>query len=97
LLPSIGAGLVMTAVHWSDGNLHAIPGTWLLMYGCALIAASAATTRLIASLGGMFALLGFVALLLPDSLQILVLGAGFGGLHIVFGFIIWRTGHGRQV
>jgi hypothetical protein len=97
LLPSIGAGLVMTAVHWSGGNVHAIPGTWLLMYGCALIAASAATTRLIASLGGMFALLGFVALLLPDNLQILALGAGFGGLHIIFGFIIRRTGHGRQV
>jgi hypothetical protein len=97
LFPSIGAGLAMTAVHWNGGNLHAIPGTWLLMYGCALIAASAATTRLIALLGGLFALLGFVALLLPDNLQILMLGAGFGGLHMVFGFIIRSTGHGRQV
>jgi hypothetical protein len=35
--------------------------------------------------------------LLPDNLQILMLGAGFGGLHIVFGFLIGRVGHGREV
>jgi hypothetical protein len=96
LSPSIAVGLVMTAVHWSGGNLHAIPGTWLLLYGSALIAASAATTRTIGILGGLFALFGIAALLLPESAQILVLGAGFGGLHIVFGFIIGRESHGRK-
>jgi hypothetical protein len=38
-----------------------------------------------------------LALLLPDSLQIFMLGAGFGGLHLLFGFLIGRMGHGRQV
>jgi hypothetical protein len=97
LSPSLGAGVVMTAVHWSAGNVHAIPGTWLLLYGCALAAASSATTRMIAALGAMFILFGLVTLLLPDGLQILMLGAGFGGLHIVFGFLIGRVGHGREV
>ena len=96
LSPSLGAGLVMTAVHWFAGNLHAIPGTWLLLYGCALVAASAATTRIIATLGIFFILFGLLALLLPDDLQILMLGAGFGGLHIVFGFLIRRMSHGRE-
>jgi len=96
LAPSIGAGLVMTAVHWYGGNLHAIPGTWLLLYGCALVAASAATTRVIAALGALFILFGLLALLLRDALQILMLGAGFGGLHIVFGFLIRRMSHGRE-
>jgi hypothetical protein len=96
LSPSLGAGLVMTAVHWFAGNLHAIPGTWLLLYGCALVAASAATTRIIATLGVFFILFGLLALLLPDDLQILMLGAGFGGLHIVFGFLIRRMSHGRE-
>ena len=96
LSPSLGAGLVMTAVHWFAGNLHAIPGTWLLLYGCALVAASAATTRVIATLGVFFILFGLLALLLPDDLQILMLGTGFGGLHIVFGFLIRRMSHGRQ-
>jgi hypothetical protein len=96
LSPSLAAGLVMTAVHWFAGNLHAIPGTWLLLYGCALVAASAATTRIIATLGVFFILFGLLALLLPDDLQILMLGAGFGGLHIVFGFLIRRMSHGRE-
>jgi hypothetical protein len=97
LSPSLGAGLVMTAVHWFGGNQHAIPGTWLLLYGCALLTASAATTRIIAALGGLFVLFGLTALLLPDDLQILMLGAGFGGLHIVFGFLIGRMGSGRKI
>jgi hypothetical protein len=42
-------------------------------------------------------LFGLAALLLPDRLQILMLGAGFGGLHIVFGVLIGRQGHGREV
>lgn len=96
LAPSLGAGLVMTAVHWFGGNLHAIPGTWLFLYGCALLTASAATTRVIAALGAMFVLFGLVALLLPDDLQILMLGAGFGGLHIIVGILIGRMGRARK-
>jgi hypothetical protein len=96
LAPSLGAGLVMTAVHWYGGNQHAIPGTWLLLYGCALVAASAATTQVIAILGALFIMCGLLALLLPDELQIWMLGAGFGGLHIVFGFLIRRMSHGRE-
>jgi hypothetical protein len=42
-------------------------------------------------------LFGLAALLLPDDLQIWMLGAGFGGLHIVFGFLIGRKGRGREV
>ena len=97
LSPSLGAGLVMTAVHWFGGNQHAIPGTWLLLYGCALLTASAATTRVIAALGALFVLFGLTALMLPDDLQILMLGAGFGGLHIVFGFLIGRMGSARKI
>jgi hypothetical protein len=87
----------MTAVHWSYGNLHAIPGTWLLLYGCALISASTVTTRTIGVLGASFAVLGTIALLLPSGAQILMLGTGFGGLHILFGILIGRMGHGRQI
>ena len=81
----------MTVLHWSNGNLHAIPGTWLLLYGCALISASAAATRTLAIMGGAFFVLGLAALLLPDSAQIFMLGAGFGGLHVIFGLLIGRT------
>jgi hypothetical protein len=26
-----------------------------------------------------------------------MLGAGFGGLHILFGYLIGRAGHGREI
>jgi hypothetical protein len=97
LFPSLFGGAVMTAVHWTNGNLHAIPGTWLLLYGCALIAASVAATRTIAMMGGSFVAVALLALVLPDNLQILMLGIGFGGLHLLFGLLIGRTGHDRQI
>jgi hypothetical protein len=90
-------GAVLTGVLWSYGNLNAIPGTWLLLYGCALIAASVPTTRTIGIMGGLFVGLGLLAFLLPDRLQILLLGIGFGGLHVLFGFLIGRMGHGSEV
>jgi hypothetical protein len=69
----------------------------LLLYGCALISASVASTQTIAVMGGAFVALGLLALVLPDSLQILMLGVGFGGLHVLFGLLIGRTGRDRQI
>ncbi len=97
LFPALLGGAVMTAVHWFNGNTHAIPGTWLLFYGCALISASVSATRMIALMGASFVLVGLVALLGPDRLQMLLLGAGFGGLHMLFGVLIGRKGHERQI
>jgi hypothetical protein len=96
LLPSLFAGAVMTWVLWASGVPRLIPGTWLLLYGCGLIAASAATARTIGILGGSFIVTGLLALVLPENLQFLMLGTGFGGLHIVFGYLMGRAGHGRE-
>jgi hypothetical protein len=96
LFPSLFAGLVMTGVHWSSGNLHAIAGTWLILYGCALLAASATTIRTIGIMGACFVSLGLVTLGLPDTWHNAALGAGFGGVHVLFGIIIGRMSHGRQ-
>src|SRR5580704_4249015 len=94
LFPALLGGAVMTAVHWASGNLHAIPGTWLLLYGCALISASVAATKTIGVMGGAFVAAGLVSFALPDHLQTYALGAGFGGLHILFGVLIGRRrGH----
>jgi predicted phage tail protein len=97
LFPALVGGAVMTVVHWTNGNLHSIPGTWLLFYGCALISASVSANRMIAIMGVSFAALGLLALVAPDRLQILLLGAGFGGLHVLFGLLIGREGHEREI
>jgi hypothetical protein len=96
LLPSLFAGAVLTVVLWTHAADRMIPGTWLLLYGCGLIAASTATARTIGILGASFVAAGLVALLLPQESHIAMLGAGFGGLHIVFGYWTGRAGHGRE-
>src|SRR5688572_3428457 len=70
LLPSLFAGAVMTAVLWSAGLAVAIPGTWLLLYGCGLISASVSTTAIVARMGMCFAGLGIIALLGSVALHI---------------------------
>lgn len=96
LAPGLFAGAVMTVVEYRSGALHAIPGTWLLMYGCALISTSASTTRIVGVLGALFVLLALLAFTLPESLQTPVLAIGFGALHVVFGLLIGRDSRGRE-
>ena len=96
LAPALLVGAALTTVDLYDGNLRVIPGTWLLLYGCAVMAASAMTIGLVAWLGGLFVLLGIAALLLPASAHNLILGVGFGGLHLLFGaYLIGRSSHER--
>jgi hypothetical protein len=96
LLPSLFAGAAMTAVLWSADLTTAIPGTWLLLYGCGLISASVSTTAIVARMGMCFAGLGLVALLGPAVFHIPLLALGFGGLHIIFGILIARGAHGHE-
>lgn len=96
LLPSLFAGAAMTFVLWSGERPGSIPGTWLLMYGCALISASVPTMALVAWMGVWFVGLGVAALFAPFVVQMVLLGLGFGGLHILFGILIGRMEHGRE-
>lgn len=95
LAPCLFAGLVMTFVLGSIEQIQAVPGTWLMLYGCALISASASTKAVVGWMGGCFTALGVVAFLEPPMLHVPLLGLGFGGLHIVFGILIGREAHGR--
>lgn len=96
LLPCLFAGAVMTALLWRANHTSAIPGTWLLLYGCALISASVSTFAIVVRMGVSFVVLGLVALLVPAPLHVALLGIGFGGLHILFGVLISRGAHARE-
>lgn len=99
LCPSLFAGAVVTFLLWQSDLERYIPGTWLLLYGCAVIAASTTTVsrnlRLIAIMGGLFFALGCAAYAAPTSAHNLLLGTGFGILHLVFGVLIGRVNHGE--
>jgi hypothetical protein len=38
-----------------------------------------------------------IAFWLPESLQLLALGVGFGGLHLLFGVWVGRKGYGHKI
>ena len=95
LCPPLLVGAVLTWQLWLHAQAALIPGVWLLMYGCAVMAASTLTRRALAVMGALLALLGVVALQVPVSYQNAVLGVGFGGLHLLFGILI--GGRSREV
>jgi len=98
LCPGLLAGAVLTLVLSLADMQRLIPGAWLLLYGCAVIAASTATHSkslpIVASMGAVFVLLGGAAFALPQSTHTILLGAGFGGLHLISGILISRVNHG---
>jgi len=97
LCPALFAGAVLTGVLWREGLLNLLPGTWLLLYGCAVLAASTVTVassmRLIGIMGTLFVALGCLAFALPAEAHTAILGVGFGALHIVFGVLVGRMSH----
>lgn len=93
LLPPFLAGGVLTAVLFSQGAYAALPGLWLLLYGTGVVTGGAYSVRIVPVMGLAFMILGALTLVAPAAWGDLLLAAGFGGLHVVFGAVIaWRHG-----
>lgn len=95
LCPGLICGATLTVVLWQRDLLSLLPGAWLLLYGVSLLAASTLTRALVGIMGGLFMLLGVFSFVLPLSWQNVLLGIGFGGLHLVFGALIARKNRGE--
>jgi hypothetical protein len=88
--PPLLVGALLTVVLYRAGLAGAIPGTWLLLYGTGIVTGGAFSVRIVPVMGLCFMLIGAVALFCPLAWGTAFLGAGFGGLHLVFGIIIAR-------
>jgi hypothetical protein len=67
------------------------PEIWLGCYGVGLISAGTVSVSPVRWMGACFLVLAAAAGFAPASMQLLLLGLGFGWLHISFGaYIAWR-------
>lgn len=92
-LPPALAGVAMTAALWKAGAYDLLPGSWLLLYGAAVVTAGTFSVKIIPVMGICFMLFGGAALLAMPAGGDLSMALGFGGLHIGFGITIARR-HG---
>jgi len=88
--PALAAGAVLTVAFAAAGQASLLPGTWLTVYGAAVTAGGAFSVRPVPVMGCAFLVLGAVCFALPAQLQQFALAAGFGGLHLAFGYHITR-------
>lgn len=90
--PPMLVGGLLTAAAYPSGDYGLVAGIWLGLYGAGVMTAGAYSVRIVPLMGAAFIALAAVALLTPLSSNLL-LALGLGGLHVVFGLVIWRR-HG---
>ncbi|HEY6183790.1 MAG TPA: hypothetical protein VIW67_16195 [Terriglobales bacterium] len=92
-LPPALAGFILTIVLTKAGLPQLLPGTWLLLYGAGVVCGGAFSVAIVPVMGSSFMLAGAAAFVAPSTWGDAFMAAGFGGLHILFGFLIARK-HG---
>lgn len=92
-LPAIFVGGVLTLVLIRQDLTALLPGSWLLLYGAAVVSGGQFSVRTVPITGGVFLLVGTAALLAPPAWGDAFMALGFGGIHIVSGLVIARQ-HG---
>jgi hypothetical protein len=89
LAPSGLAAGALTVALYQHAELDLVRGVWLTTYGIGVLAAGAYSIRPVPVMGALFLGCGIVNLLVPQlTAEIMVVA--FGGLHLTFGYIIWR-------
>jgi len=92
-LPPAVAGAFLTAALYRAGDVSLLSGTWLLLYGAAVVTGGAFSVKVVPLMGLCFMALGGAAVFATPGWDDPLLAMGFGGLHILFGLHIARK-HG---
>ncbi|MCU1304792.1 MAG: hypothetical protein JWQ87_5076 [Candidatus Sulfotelmatobacter sp.] len=90
LFPPFIAGALLTFLLVRAGLESALAPVWLLLYGAGIITGGAYSVSIVPVMGLCFMATGAIAVVAPAAWANWFLAAGFGGLHIIFGFLIAR-------
>ncbi len=91
-LPPLAAGAIVTLILYRAGLTTVLPGVWALVYGAGVITGGVFSVPLVPVMGACFMAAGALALFFPAAGNY-AMAATFGGLHILFGYLIARK-HG---
>lgn len=93
LLPALLVGGVLTIAMMRWALTAYLPGLWMLLYGAGIATGGAFSVKVVPITGVLFMIAGTITLFLPVVWADLLMAVSFGGLHVVFGWIIARK-HG---
>jgi hypothetical protein len=93
LFPPLIAGALLTFSLQRAKLESVLAPAWLLLYGAGIITGGAYSVSIVPVMGVCFMVTGALAVIAPAAWANWFLAAGFGGLHIFFGFLIARR-HG---
>jgi hypothetical protein len=91
--PALLAGALLTAGLARAGELELLPAVWLLCYGAGVVSAGVSSVPIVPATGAAFLVLGALALAAPPAWGDALMALGFGGIHMVSGFLVARR-HG---
>ena len=90
LIPALVVGAVLTVSLWPTGQIILLPGLWMMLYGCGVLAAGTYAAAPVMQMGGCFIVAGLFTHALPEAWSNVLLGGVFGGLHLYFGYQVYR-------
>jgi hypothetical protein len=93
LFPPTIAAALLTFLLQRSGMYSALAPIWLLLYGAGIITGGLYSVPAVPVMGLCFMATGAIAVIAPAVWANYFLAAGFGALHIIFGFLIARR-HG---
>ena len=90
LIPALLVGVVLTAALLPGAQAGLLPGLWMMLYGAGVLAAGTYAAPPVMHMGGSFLVAGVFTYALPVEWANVLLGLTFGGLHLFFGYQVFR-------
>ncbi|MDQ2747120.1 MAG: hypothetical protein M3T96_07670 [Acidobacteriota bacterium] len=88
--PPLVAAIILSALLYRLALFEFLPTVWLTLYGTAVVCGGVSSVKIVPIAGWCFIALGLISVFLPHGYGDLLMGLGFGGLHIIFGFVVAR-------